>query len=85
MAAPTRLEASVRGMHGIRGHADWLAPRLVAKSAKTNRPDQDSTISANEYLDEPDVLAKKVEILAELIKKSTYTCAYTGAGLSKVS
>jgi NAD-dependent SIR2 family protein deacetylase len=36
-------------------------------------------------LDEPEVLQAKMKVVANLIRKSKYTIAYTGAGLSKAS
>ncbi len=84
----TRLNSDdAKSVHGHRcSEADkWLAPRLVAESDVACRSDQGNNIKANEYLDEPDVLEAKIKVIAELIKTSKYTVAYTGAGLSKAS
>ena len=80
-----RLETTANGAHGRKGNAQWANPRLVAKSDKPNRADQGNNIIANEYLDEPDVLEQKVNLLAEFIKNSKYCVAYTGAGLSRAA
>jgi len=71
--------------HGIRGNKDWLIPSLAAASDQPNRADQGNKTKANEYLDSAEVLEEKMEIMAQLIKQSKFTSAYTGAGLSKSS
>jgi len=38
-----------------------------------------------EYFDTPEVLDAKIEKLAEMIRASTYFCAFTGAGISTAS
>ena len=58
-------------------------PRLVVKSDKSVRPDQNNDMAANEYLDESSVLDEKIDLLLELLFASKYCTAYTGAGLSK--
>ena len=40
---------------------------------------------ANEYMDSDEVLDEKLTLLADLLKRSRCTCAYTGAGISKAS
>ncbi|KAH3760714.1 NAD-dependent protein deacetylase sirtuin-7 [Pelomyxa schiedti] len=84
-AVVQRMSGSRSAMHGLRHNSDWPAPRLVARSDKSNRPDQDNSIKANEYLDEEFVLDAKLAIVAALLAKSKHTCAYSGAGLSKSS
>lgn len=39
-------------------------------------------MKAHEYADEPAVLRAKVKVLASLLKRSSHTLAYTGAGIS---
>jgi formylmethanofuran dehydrogenase subunit B len=82
----TRLTASSRNaIHGYLGSTSWLAPRLVAQSDQIIRSDQNNTIKANEYVDEPDVLEAKMKKIAELMQKSKFTTVYSGAGLSRAS
>eukprot|EP01098_Paradermamoeba_levis_P016805 TRINITY_DN930_c0_g1_i2.p1 TRINITY_DN930_c0_g1~~TRINITY_DN930_c0_g1_i2.p1 ORF type:complete len:378 (-),score=113.12 TRINITY_DN930_c0_g1_i2:277-1410(-) len=71
--------------HGHKGKTHWSLPSIVATSTQANRADQNNTILANEYLDSPQVLEEKMEMVAELLRKSKFTVAYTGAGLSKAS
>jgi len=42
---------------------------MISKSDENSRPGY-TRIKANEYLDEDDVLKKKVELLADIIKNS---------------
>lgn len=72
-------------MHGFQGKPNWAAPKLVASSDEAGRADQGNNIKANEYLDDPKVLDKKIEVVADMIKKSKCLIAYTGAGLSQAS
>ena len=58
---------------------------MAARTDKPNREDRGNTTNASEYVDDPDVLDKKMEKIAKLTRKSKYTVAYTGAGLSKTS
>jgi NAD-dependent SIR2 family protein deacetylase len=67
--------------HGILGSPDWAPPRLVAASEEEARPGYDA-LTASEYLDDPDVLDAKVTLIADLIRKSSNLCVYTGAGIS---
>jgi len=71
--------------HGLKGEKKWKKPNKVASSEDANRADQGNTIKANEYLDDKAVLEEKMEIVANLVRQSKFTCAYTGAGLSKAS
>ena len=80
-----RLEESIETCHGVLGDKKWPKPYCVAKTDKPNREDQGNMTSASEYLDEPEVLEKKMEIIANLIKKSKCVVAYTGAGLSRAA
>ena len=71
--------------HGFLGQTNWPAPKMVSKSDKPNRPDQGNTTNASEYMDEPEVLDAKVELLANLLRKAKCCTAYTGAGLSRAA
>eukprot|EP01105_Mastigella_eilhardi_P000774 TRINITY_DN10921_c0_g2_i1.p1 TRINITY_DN10921_c0_g2~~TRINITY_DN10921_c0_g2_i1.p1 ORF type:complete len:115 (+),score=35.23 TRINITY_DN10921_c0_g2_i1:41-346(+) len=71
--------------HGHGGSREWALPRLVAESGECNRADQGNRTLANEYMDLPDVLEKKVDAVVALLRQSKHTVAYTGAGLSKAS
>jgi len=81
-------DATAQHWHGLVADTvgrEWPLPRCVAKSDKANRADQGNKTPANEYMDEPAVLEAKVDIFADLLRRSRSTCAYTGAGLSKAS
>ena len=80
-ATGTCLHAPMAAMHGWLGKADWAPPLLAAYSDVEARPGYDSC-KAHEYLDKPEVLAAKVQILAELIRSSSNCVTYTGAGIS---
>lgn len=69
--------------HGCLGDKNWPIPKCVTNSHIINRKDQGSKITSSEYLDEVDVLDKKMEIVAKMMKKSNFCVAYTGAGLSR--
>jgi hypothetical protein len=71
--------------HGLGGNKNWTKPYCVVKSNRPNRKDQGNMTSSSEYLDEEDVLEEKMEIIANLIKKSSCVVAYTGAGLSRAA
>lgn len=60
-------------------------PRLVAASKDVNRPDQESTFDASEYLDDEDALMEKVKVVAKLLHESKYATVYSGAGISKTA
>jgi mono-ADP-ribosyltransferase sirtuin 6 len=57
-------------------------PELVNASNELARPDMGTDIDASEYRDSEEVLAAKIDVLAQLIQASERCCAYTGAGLS---
>ena len=80
-----RLGGSIQDCHGVLGDKNWARPYCVAKSNEPNRKDQGNMTSSSEYLDEPEVLEKKMELIAQLIKKSKCVIAYTGAGLSRAA
>jgi len=71
--------------HGFAGNEQWAIPGLVAESNQSARADQGNLIKANEFMDFPEVLNEKIDLLVQFIKLSQFTCAYTGAGLSKSS
>lgn len=48
--------------HGFKGKKSWPLPKLVARSDKANRADQNNMIKANEYLDDPEVLNEKINV-----------------------
>jgi hypothetical protein len=62
----------------------WNPPQKVVECAHQARPGY-SSVEANEYQDEREVLITKVGILAELIRNSETCMAYTGAGISTSS
>ncbi|CAL1169550.1 unnamed protein product [Cladocopium goreaui] len=81
-------ESHDKSWHGLpfwhgqlgRGQA-WPAPELVASEPQEARPGF-SSCSADEYEDFPEVLAAKAKLVAGLLRRSRYTVAYTGAGIS---
>lgn len=82
-------DASAAAMHGFvaaasPGADDWAPPRLVRACDKLARPGYNS-MTANEYIDEPAVLAAKVALLARLLQQGERCVAYTGAGISTAS
>jgi NAD-dependent SIR2 family protein deacetylase len=79
-----RLNTNTVRAHGQLGADDWAKPRLAVKCTDEARPGYNSC-SAAEYLDEPDVLDKKVELVAQLIRQSSYRVIYSGAGISTAS
>lgn len=68
-------------IHGFRGDVNWIPPRMTKYCAHEARPGYTSEL-AHEYLDEPEVLEQKVQLLATMIKSSSNCLVYTGAGLS---
>lgn len=80
-----RLGGEIYECHGILGDKDWPRPLCVVKSDKPNRKDQGNMTTSSEYLDEPEVLDKKMEIIAQLIQTSKCCIAYCGAGLSRMA
>lgn len=78
------LEASMLEMHGRRGKISWAPPRMVVRCDVEARPNYNSK-KAHEYQDDPQVLREKVQLLADLIRKSKKCMAYTGAGISTAS
>jgi len=88
--AAHRMQNATQGVanewHGLLGNgSSWLPPKVAARSCETARPGYD-TGDASEYLDSPEVLSAKVQMLAQMWKRSGRdTVLYTGAGLSTAS
>merc|ERR1712000_174629 len=72
-------------LHGSRGDPTWQAPRQVSFSDEANRADQGNTTNASEYMDEPEVLEAKVDMIVSFLKAAKCCTAYTGAGLSRAA
>jgi NAD-dependent SIR2 family protein deacetylase len=70
--------------HGALGDASWPLPKLVRACREDARPGY-KTMKAHEYLDEDDVLRAKINLLADLVRRSQNCVAYTGAGISTAS
>eukprot|EP00300_Choanocystis_sp_HF-7_P024428 c25880_g1_i1.p1 GENE.c25880_g1_i1~~c25880_g1_i1.p1 ORF type:complete len:363 (+),score=67.50 c25880_g1_i1:84-1172(+) len=75
------LQTSKKAMHGRAGDSKWAPPLMAVECDEDARPNY-NTCKAHEYLDQPDVLAAKVTMLANLIWNSSNFVAYTGAGIS---
>ena len=73
-----RMGGSIFECHGLMGKENWRNPFCVAKSNKPNRKDQGNMTNSSEYLDEPEVLDEKMEIIAKLILNSKYPIVYAG-------
>ena len=59
----------------------WSLPEVTAHASQQARPGYDSC-AAHEYTDREDVLAAKIKVLANLIRKSKKFVVYSGAGIS---
>lgn len=71
-----------RWWHGtLSAGRDFAEPDCVTEFDVAAR-DYGTGIKAHEYLDRPEVLAAKVRVLADLLRRSKHTLAYTGAGIS---
>jgi NAD-dependent SIR2 family protein deacetylase len=79
-----RLNADRVFAHGLLGAHEWVKPRMVVQCSDEARPGY-NTCSAAEYVDEFDVFDKKVQIVADLIRKSSHRVIYSGAGISTAS
>lgn len=55
-------EEDWKSWHGFGGKSTWPLPRVVARSDKPSREDQNNMIKANEYLDEKEVLEEKIDV-----------------------
>ena len=71
-------------MHGSLHKPAWRAPLLVTYCDTEARPGY-NTMKAHEYQDDPETLAGKVKVLADLVRRSRHCVAYTGAGISTAS
>jgi NAD-dependent SIR2 family protein deacetylase len=78
------LAASHAKQHGLLGDPRWAPPEMVAFANIDARPGYDSC-KAHEYMDTPRVLAAKVRVFADLVRRSRHCIAYTGAGISTAS
>lgn len=78
---PAKDARSFHG-RGFRRGKGALEPQMLWKSDKKPRDGSEAWLTASEYGDEPEVLGEKVAFLAELLRVSRRTVAYTGAGLS---
>lgn len=67
--------------HGRLACEDWALPSCVAESAEEARPGF-STCCADEFEDDPVVLIAKVRLFVGMLRQSSHTVAYTGAGIS---
>lgn len=76
--------ASSAALHGRLGEAAWEAPRLARACEQEARPGYKTKL-AHEYMDTPEVLDKKIKMLADLLRRSKQCVAYTGAGISTAS
>ena len=66
------------------GNPEWPAPKATFKSNEIARKGQNYiSMSKTEYRDSPAVVAAKVKILAQMVKKSKNCLIYTGAGISR--
>ena len=71
-------------MHGFLGDSHWCAPRKISHCESESRPGYASKL-AHEFEDTPEVLARKVTLLATLIRQSSSCLIYSGAGISTSS
>lgn len=71
-------------MHGALAKDGWKPPLLVTYCDKEARPGYNS-MKAHEYNDDETTLRSKVAVLADLLRRSRHTVAYTGAGISTAS
>lgn len=67
--------------HGRLAKASWAAPRVVTECDQAARPGY-SDQRAHEYVDETEVMAEKVNLLATWLRASASCVCYTGAGIS---
>jgi len=60
---------------------EWFSPICVVECDEESRPGY-NTKQAHEFEDDPRTLKLKVKAMAQMIRASKNTCAYTGAGIS---
>ena len=84
MQQPVLKPEEKQVFHGSKGSSQWRAPICTHKSTKIARGKDKSYVSKTqtEYKDQPDVLAAKIKVLAQMIRDSQLCVAYTGAGIS---
>mmetsp|Transcript_10899 Transcript_10899/g.19421 ORF Transcript_10899/g.19421 Transcript_10899/m.19421 type:complete len:506 (-) Transcript_10899:119-1636(-) len=73
------MDASCDQMHGSLGSKDWPSPIRVVDFDADARP---GLAKAHEYNECPEVLSKKVRLLADLVRQSKSCLVFTGAGIS---
>lgn len=76
-----RPRAAADQWHGTVRSEEYPSPRAVAKTANVNRPGYDA-VNASEYIDKEEVLTAKLQSVAEILRASSATVIYSGAGLS---
>jgi len=87
VATETMKGVTASGMHGRcfgplrQERASWAAPRCILRDDNEARPGYNSC-SKSEFLDQEATLKLKVRALASLIRRSTRTVVFAGAGLS---
>jgi NAD-dependent SIR2 family protein deacetylase len=71
-------------MHGRAYNGPLTPPRVTWRCAKPPRDDHDAPkwLTASEYHDQPEVAQQKVRQLAAMMRASTKTVIYSGAGIS---
>lgn len=75
----------LRAFHGrafCLAETTFTEPRVAWRSSKKPRQNSPDWLTATEYADVPEVFARKIKLLHELLLTSQRTIAYTGAGLS---
>lgn len=72
---------TTNGWHGRRGNPSW-APPVCVSAIDVHARLSFTKIKANEYQDTAGVLRQKIAALADLIRQSTDTLIFTGAGIS---
>jgi len=69
--------------HGFLTPPDsWADPVCITYCDSIARPNMSAQLPAHEYNDTPEVLAAKVRVLADLMRRAQHTVVYTGAGIS---
>ena len=69
-------------MNGTLADPSWKEPAVKVKSNELARKGLTSKATKTEYLDSDTLLKNKVELMANLIKKSKNCVMYVGAGMS---
>lgn len=79
------LEGSTARLHGRAGKAEWQPPEMTYECGQLARAGYDDVTTSSEYQDQPETLAAKVTMLADLLRQSKACAAYTGAGISRAA